>query len=255
MTTTPEIVEKLRRIQALQKEFVADAQSEFCATPVTEMYDVISRAVELSSLADASVPVVEATEVPTVRACAVGSRATHNRRTSAWGETVAAAEAEYEEALASNETAQEKEQREMINRYNLEEHLGAGAFGLVFLARSKANGETRAIKCIAKQAQDLAALENEIKVMRAASAAMGAGISYVVTLHETFEGPDHYFLVMEVPAALRAPAVRALACRGCGTAPSLPKHARTCKPLAQHQRDAAAETLEPVWCAAGSHGR
>ena len=35
----------------------------------------------------------------------------------------------------------------------MEGKLGAGTFGLVFLARCRADGETRAIKCIAKEAQ------------------------------------------------------------------------------------------------------
>jgi len=106
-------------------------------------------------------------------------------------------ERELEAALKAEDERLEAEQRKVFSKFNMEEKLGAGTFGIVFLARSKADGAMRAVKCIAKEAQDLAALDNEIAIMRAANTAMGIGPSYVVTLYETYEGPEHYYLVME----------------------------------------------------------
>merc|ERR1712087_695747 len=102
-----------------------------------------------------------------------------------------------EQPLPYDIVTDEEQASILQSKFEMEKVLGAGAFGTVNLARNKVTGELRAIKTIPKKLQEKELLEAEIKLMRAAKAAMGEE-QYVVELFETYEGPGEYYLVMEV---------------------------------------------------------
>jgi len=93
-----------------------------------------------------------------------------------------------------SDTDQEKS---IMQRFSMDKVLGAGAFGTVKLAHNKVDGAVRAIKAIPKHLQPREDLESEIALMRAAKTAM-SDKPYIIELFETFEGPNDYYLVMEV---------------------------------------------------------
>jgi len=91
------------------------------------------------------------------------------------------------------------EEGAMLEKFAIDRVLGAGSFGTVKLASNREDGTMRAIKSIPKSLQAREDLETEIKLMRAANEAMGDA-PHSIQLFETYEGPDDYYLVMEVVA-------------------------------------------------------
>jgi len=222
LEATADMREKLLRVQRLRDQFMAMSDHELRRnTDVLDAYEAIGEpvAMEPSMRSGAlgmlegaqlagmhvdgvaqSMPVVQgivlddASSAAPARAAPERAAAAHAGAAHGTPADAALPEGAPPPSASERQVAQE---RAVFSTFDFGAKLGAGTFGIVFFARSKADGRTCAIKAINKAAQDVRALENEIRIMRAATAAMGDGPSYVVTLYETYEGPEFYYLAME----------------------------------------------------------
>lgn len=85
-------------------------------------------------------------------------------------------------------------QNEFSDQYRMGEYIAEGAFGKVFKAYNKENGQIVAVKQIFKGKMDERELEvqqNEIELLKACDH------PNVVRLHDYFEDPMHIYLVLE----------------------------------------------------------
>jgi len=76
--------------------------------------------------------------------------------------------------------------------YALGNELGSGAFSVVFKATHKKTNEVVAIKRVGKEQTDSEEMFNELSVMSQLTH------PNLVTFREIFEGPEHFFVVLEL---------------------------------------------------------